>query len=365
MKYNSSVLTFMMMSVFFSGCFLSELSDNAAGIIPPKNAGSTPSISWNSEKPSANGLKKADFLFVIDDSLSNLSKHTHLVDAFSRVAQILYQQNKLDVCTAVISSSRRLGKTLYTNSSTYFNEASNIGCSHPPEIATWTPEQRQTQIEGIMQTFKTALQGSSSGNGFELLGKSLVTFLTDAETWSLASASSRSHSFFRPKAQTVITFITDENNYYRYSNSTNAAEALVTYEEPLNDIPAAQGTWVLTGTLSDQTPVFRMGQQESAVNSTTPLATTWTAKTQDQRKGIKNYLDEFFTRLNPGSPLQYSVIAIIRPENNAFGLSSQSQNLKQLVELVGRNSTQVSIDAAASDLATLYSNLLNSLSQSN
>ncbi|MFZ9594967.1 MAG: hypothetical protein ACO3A2_02705 [Bdellovibrionia bacterium] len=280
--------------------------------------------------------KKIDMLFVIDNSGSMKTHQEALTAGISSMATV-FQRADLDICLAVIKSSR------YNSRSG--NEFLNIGC---------TDSNRNTST--VLANFITSANVGTSGSGKELAGKALVTFLKNENTWSLAKSSTKRTSFFRPGAMANISFITDENNYLRCPNSysgencSSDTELKLPEDRPDDDIPAVQGKWVATGKNHSNSRLIAIRDSLSSLSSL--FSWLLIEPVQDTRKGIQNYLDEFFSALNPEQALTYTITTVIHSSNQYYGYPSRAQNLALLPQLIGRGSMEGSI--AETNYAPLY-----------
>jgi hypothetical protein len=296
------------------------------------------------------GIRKIDLVFVVDDSQSMQPYQAKLADGFSAISESYFRRADLDICVAVISSSRYLGRIRNSKATEY----PGIGCTKPVGFSDWTEAQRNSYIDSLIASFKTSVNVGLQGSGSELLGKSLVTFMRDSSTWSTLS-NTGSHTFFRAGAVTNISFLTDENNFYRYPNATETDA----FAESKNDLPARSSDAVFSGVVSGNLNVFSIGNTLASI-----LPASITAafhQTTDDRMGLQNHLDSFFLGLNPGAPLSYSVTTLLSSNPSAYGIPSKAQNLEKLREVVGRDSNGASIDAPASGYSSLYSNVLSQL----
>ncbi len=183
--------------------------------------------------------------------------------------------------------------------------------------------QQNNYIDQLIAEFKTKINVGTQGDGKELAGKSLVTYLHNANTWSGGINPATRTTFFRADAVANISMVTDENNWYFTGENQG---------ESTNDIPAVQNAVIF--------------------NSASGAV--------DARKGIKNYLDEFFAAAQPSHGLSYSVSSLLETTKPATTVPGLAMNLTDLSQLVGRES-------AKSDIAgnsTSYTNLYNSIGDS-
>ena len=307
----------------------------------------------------SSGTKKIDLLFVVDDSQSMESYQQNLADGFAAIADSYFKRDDLDICVAAISSSRYLGPVMVVNSVAHNTEVTSIGCTQPPGYAGWTAAQKLDNSNLLISKFRTAVNFGIIGSGKELLGKSLVSFMKNATTWSNVPTSTGSNSFFRAGAVANISLLTDENNYFRYPNNDSSDlvnGVAVTYSESTNDLPPQAGTSVLTG-VSSSVASFFLNPAASLQASMSPI---WHQEI-DTRVGVKDYVDAYFRALNPDKALDYSVTAIVSPDPKAYGFPSRAQNIAPLVTQIGRDSVMGNILGSASDYSSLYSTVMQGI----
>jgi hypothetical protein len=305
------------------------------------------------------GQKKIDLLFVVDDSSSMGPYQANLANGFAAIAETFYRRADLDICTAVISSSRYLGKTTVVNSNTITTEYVNIGCTQPVGSEIWSQQEKDRHISNLIADFKAKVNFGIKGSGSELLGKSLVSFLYNADTWNNnISTNAVKNPFFRPGATADISFLSDENNYFRYPNTVGAQDANVAYNPDKNDLPAVKNQYVKTGL--DSSPLMQAFFEISSGISGTILSTIWHNE-QDTNMGIKDHLDLFFQSLNPSMAPNYSVTSVVSSNTRAFDIPSRAINLAAVPGLVGRSSAMGLIEGSAQDYANLYNGVTQSL----
>jgi hypothetical protein len=264
-------------------------------------------------------VKKIDFLFVVDNSGSMSDNQRKLAAGFEEFANTFYRRTDLDICTAIITTDRYVGKS----SGTYQRERF-VECTQPAGSEAWSDAQRQAHIDAVIADFKQKVNVGVNGSGIELPGKSLVSFLYKLNQWGNTIDTTKRVSFFRPDAVANISFVTDENNwFYRDPNK----------REDQNDLPPVQNA--------------------SIYNSLTPAI--------DVRKGIKDHLDEFFTLNRPGHGLSYSTVALLELEGSTTQVPGLATNINPLVELVGRESNRGSLQGTASSFAAVYYDIADSI----
>jgi hypothetical protein len=307
--------------------------------------------------PLANsGTKKIDLLFIVDDSGSMEPYQQNLANGFAAIADTYFKREDLDICVAAISSSRYLGPMMVVGGTAHSNEASSIGCTQPAGYASWTAAQKLANSNLMISNFRTAVNFGIAGSGKELLGKSMVSFMKNVNTWTNVAGSTGQTAFFRPGSVANISFLSDENNYFRYPNNlTSDYEngAPVAFSEGINDLPPQAGTAVLSGISASVASFFL--NPAASVQST--MSSIWHQQI-DSRMGIKDHLDAHFRALNPGKALDYSVTSIVAPTPKAFGIPSRAQNLAPLVSLIGRDSILGNIAGTAADYTSLYSTVM-------
>lgn len=250
-------------------------------------------------------VKKIDFLFLVDNSGSMADNQAKLAAGFAAFADTFYRRTDLDICTMIVTTDRYLGRS---NGS--YQRERTVPCTRPAGSETWTSTQRTQYINSVIADFKAKVNVGTNGNGTELPGKSLVTFLYNIDNWNVAINPAVRTSFFRADAVANISLVSDENNWYFKGNVNSNT----------NDLPPNTGASIYN----------KPGQT-------------------DGRKGIKNHLDDFFA-----GNLRYSVTALLElslPNTSAPGLA---MNLNPLVELVGRESSRGDLQANAAGYAAVY-----------
>lgn len=276
----------------------------------PVNASSSPSgLLRESFSIATVGTKKIDFLFVVDNSQSMADNQAKLASGFESFARSFFKRADLDICVAIITSDRYLGRLGERG----YERERLVRCTDPQSRKQFSQAENEYFLAGLISEFKTKVKVGAKGSGAELMGKSLVTFLRNKNTWEEAEIAGRKNTFFRKDAVANITFLTDENNW-------NVGPEVV---ESQNDLPAVSSA-------------------------------------QDARKGIVNYLNEYFEELNPGKGLSYSVSVISELSLGTEGIPSRAANLDSMDKLVGRETAKADIQ----DEAQVYTQLYESISES-
>jgi hypothetical protein len=263
-------------------------------------------------------IKKIDFLFVIDNSPSMSDKQKKLEQGFETFANTFFRRADLDICTMIITSDRRDG---LVGKRGYQRERS-VPCTKPAGSESWSESQMNDHINSVIEEFTNAADVGEHGDPTELLGKSLVSFLYDKPTWDKPSRGRT--NFFRKDAVANISFLTDENNYFFEGPDMDEGD---------NDLPY-------------QTGIKIPGSKSGVV---------------DTRKGIKNYLDEFFAELSPGSAHNYSVTTILQVNSPSNVVPGISVNLSRLTKAVGRESKQSNIAGNISDYTDVYNSIADAI----
>ncbi|MCM2323074.1 MAG: hypothetical protein NDJ90_07405 [Oligoflexia bacterium] len=262
--------------------------------------------------PNLAGKKKIDFLFVVDNSPSMGDDQDRLAAGFAKFASTFFLRTDLNICTAITTTDRHLGKT-------QGNGTANdrfVACTNPEGSEGWTDAQRTAHANAIIQDFITKVKVGEAGSGAERAGKSLVSFLYDAPQWSTPLATTTLNSFFRQDATANISFITDESNWFRFAGSLS---------DEANDLPHRKG-------------------------ATTPQGTV------DNRKGIQDYLDDYFSALNSkaASVLNYTITSLLHVTLGTGTFPGLAQNLSLLTSSVGRGSVMGDILGDANAFTALY-----------
>ena len=263
-------------------------------------------------------IKKIDFLFVIDNSPSMSDKQKKLEQGFETFANTFFRRADLDICTMIITSDRRDG---LVGKHGYQRERS-LPCTKPAGSESWTESQMNDHINSLIEEFTNAADVGEHGDPTELLGKSLVSFLYDKPSWDKPSHGRT--NFFRKDAVANISFLTDENNYFFEGPDMDEGD---------NDLPY-------------QTGIKIPGSKIGAI---------------DTRKGIKNYLDEFFAELSPGSAHNYSVTTILQVNSPSNVVPGISVNLSHLTKAVGRESKQSNIAGNIRDYTDVYNSIADAI----
>lgn len=288
----------------------------APGASPPAGGnllpGQTTRVATESFSAASAKVKKIDFLFVVDNSGSMGDDQARLAQGFEKFANTFYRRADLDICTAIITTDRYLGKF----NGTYARERT-VACTQPAGSATWSEAQRQAHVDSIIADFKVKVNVGTRGSGMELPGKSLVAFLYNQNSYSASINSAQRVSFFRSDAVANVSFVTDENNWF-FQDSNKA--------ESSNDLPP----------------------------TTQAVIYNHPAKALDSRTGIKNHLDQFFTLTRPGQGLSYSVVALVQLQGTSTSIPGLAMNVNPLVELVGRESNRGDLLGNANQFAAVY-----------
>jgi hypothetical protein len=290
------------------------------GVPPVGVVGEQGSLMTESFPAATSQIKKIDFLFVIDNSGSMADNQRKLARAFFAFANTFYRRADLDICTMIITSDRYLGR----QGDYGYSREREIPCTKPAGSQNWSPAQMRAHIDELIETFQQEVYVGTYGSGVELLGKSLVSFLYNQDQYAEVTHAENRTRFFRPDAVANITFLSDENNYF--FQDPNA-------DEEDNDLPAVSGMAV---------PGSKSGQI-------------------DQRKGIKEVLDEYFSALNPEKELSYSTTAFLDITKSARALPGISVNLDALPALVGRESKRSDINGSAMAYTEVYQSIADAL----
>ena len=181
-----------------------------------------------------------------------------------------------------------------------------------------------TPIEIELNKAPTTLIIGTNGSGNELVGKSIVSYLYSLSKWSETINTGAHTSFFRSDAVANISILTDENNWF-YNNPEQI--------ETMNDLPAIQNS-----------PIYN--SRNGAI---------------DTRKGIKNYLDNFFSAVQPSHGLSYSITSFLEVTQPATTIPGLAMNLTSLNTLVGRESAKSDIEGNADSFANVYHGLADSI----
>jgi hypothetical protein len=274
----------------------------------------------------SSGIKKIDFLFIVDNSGSMSDNQLKLARGFKAFANTFYRRTDLDICTMIITSDRYMGKTgVYGKKGNYqYERERRLPCTKPVGSQVWSAAQTQTHIDSLIESFQEEIYVGTYGSGVELLGKSLVSFLFNQDTYREVTNTESRTSFFRKDAVANISFLSDENNYF-YQDSEAAEED--------NDLPNTKGVAI-------------PGHKAAA---------------KDMRIGIKDYLDQYFSLLNPGKSPSYSVTTILDIYQSADTLPGIAVNLKNLPSVVGRESKEANINGSAEEYTEVYQSIADAI----
>lgn len=290
---------------------------NPVIVVPaPKTA-----IASETFKAATNEIKKIDFLFVIDNSGSMSDNQRKLARGFQAFANTFYRRADLDICTMIITSDRYLGKTGQRE----YQRERTIPCTKPAGSEKWSPAQMHAHIDALIREFQEKVYVGTYGSGTELVGKSLVSFLYGINQWGDSTEQGRKTSFFRKDAVANISFLTDENNYF--------FEGYEKTEEPDNDLPYVSGIAI---------PEAKNGER-------------------DTRKGVKEYIEEFFASVNPGRAPTYSVTSLIELSRSTETLPGLSVNFDSLPSVVGRESTKADISGPVETYTQVYQSIADAI----
>jgi len=265
--------------------------------------------------PGVRTKKKIDLLMLVDNSGSMGDDQVALANGFAAIAGKYFRNPGFDICISIITSDRYLGRV---GANGYERERS-VGCTNPDGSETWSQQQLSAHWDAIISDFQLKVNVGTQGSSRELVGKSLATFLYHQDAWSSNLNTTQLNSFFRPDAVANISVFTDENNYFY--NGMDPGEIN-------NDIP-------------------------SLTNTTAPGGAV------DRRRGVKDYLDDYFSRLAgiSLSQLNYSVLAMLRLSVPL----DRSENMYRLVDDVGRASSRQEISGDSSVYESVYDTLLQEL----
>lgn len=298
----------------------SSLSGEIAGDSPgdKDTEGGVPKI-YDSEEgffPAVKTKKKIDILMLVDNSGSMGDDQAALASGFARIADVYFRNPDFDICIGIITSDRYLGRT---GSGGYSRERM-VGCTNPDGSENWDPAVRTQHWNTLISDFKTKVNVGTNGSSRELAGKSLATFLFNQDVWVSNLNTAQRHSFFRRDAIPNISIFTDENNYF-YNNMDPG--------EVYNDIPHKTGAQIPGG-----------------------------AGAIDSRKGIKNYLDDYFiANVNSAAEINYVVLAMLYLSS----LGDRSKNVEQLVDAVGRGSLKAEISGDPDVYENVYKDVIDEL----
>lgn len=270
-----------------------------------------------------NRTKKIDFLFVVDNSGSMEDNQTKLANGFEAFANTFFRREDLDICVSIITTDRYLGKT----DSQAKSRESTIPCTKTPTWAMLSAPLKNVYIDQVIREFKTKINVGTRGSSLEMPGKSLVTYLHDLDQWDETRMNeNRYQRFFRRDSVANISILTDENNWY--------------FRDPQrleikNDLPVIKDAAIY--------------------NSTIPMV--------DTRKGIKEYLDEYFSAVQPDHAPNWSVTTFIETTRDSNSLPGLAMNLNLLSAIIGRESARTDIGQGTSGYTGLYQSIAENVVQ--
>jgi hypothetical protein len=293
-----------------------------APVIPVTPVVTAPATEVASEsfKAATNDVKKIDFLFVVDNSGSMKDNQRKLAQGFQEFANTFYRRADLDICTMIITTDRYMGKV----GEREYERERTLPCTKPQGSEKWTPAQMQTHIDSLIEEFEEKIYVGVYGSGQELPGKSLVSFLYGLPQWGDRVEQGQKSSFFRKDAVANISFLTDENNFFFDGAAT---------DENVNDLPYSVGAAI---------PDAKNGEK-------------------DARKGLKQYIDEYFSSVNPGRAPTYSVTSLIELNRPVDTIPGLAVNLDQLPASVGRESTKADISGAVETYTQVYQSIADAI----
>jgi len=268
----------------------------------------------------ANSKKKIDFLFVVDNSGSMEDNQSKLADGFEIFANTFFRRSDLDICISIITSDRYLGRSAPND----YSKERTVPCTNAEGWGVLNEGMRNAYLNEVIRDFKNKVKVGTRGNKTELIGKSLVTYLYGLDQWGDEINKNTHTDFFRNDSVANISILTDENNWY-FRNPE--------MPEYRNDIPVVQNA--------------------SVYNSPTMAV--------DARKGIKDYLDEFFEIVQPGHAPSYSVSTFLQTMGSSTTFPGLSMNLSPLSTLVGRESAMTNITGDTDNFTNLYQGISENL----
>ncbi len=270
---------------------------------------------------SNNTVKKIDFLFVVDNSGSMADNQAKLAAGFETFANSFFRRDDLDICISIITSDRYLGRN---NGSNYARERT-VPCTNPGAWSSLSPALKNAYIDQIIREFKTKVNVGTRGSGTELIGKSLVTYLHDLDQWNENQLNQGvTRRFFRTDSVVNISILTDENNWF-YRDPQR--------DEFRNDLPVTRNA-----------PIYN-----------SPISMI------DPRKGIKEYLDEYFAAIQPTHPLTYSVSSFLETSKGPDTIPGLAKNLDLLGSMTGRESAKTDIEGNTRSFTDLYQSIATNL----
>lgn len=272
----------------------------------------------------SHGVKKLDFLFVVDNSGSMADNQRRLARGFRAFANTFYRRADLDICTMIITSDRYLGKM----GDYEYERERRLPCTKPAGSQVWSADQMAKHVDSLISTFQEEIFVGTYGSGVELVGKSLVSFLFNQKEFGQVTNTENRSDFFRKDAVANITFLSDENNYFFQDPEA---------EESENDLPHVKGA-AIPGS-----------------------KTATSAQKFDSRLGIKDYLDMYFEALNPGKAASYSVTSFLDIYRSESSLPGISVSLNSLPSVVGRESKVANINGTADEYTEVYQSVADAL----
>jgi hypothetical protein len=270
-----------------------------------------------------NRTKKIDFLFVVDNSGSMEDNQIKLANGFESFANTFFRREDLDICVSIITTDRYLGK----NDSQSKSREITIPCTKTPTWSLLSTSLKNAYIDQVIREFKNKINVGTRGSSLEMPGKSLVTYLHDLDQWDETRLNeNRYHRFFRRDSVANISILTDENNWFFRDPQRM---------EVKNDIPVLKNA--------------------SIYNSSIPLV--------DARKGIKEYLDEYFTAVQPDHAPNWSVTTFLETTRSHDSLPGLAMNLNLLSSIIGRESARSDIGQSSNGYASLYQTISENVIQ--
>jgi hypothetical protein len=307
--------------------------DQGMGLYPTENQSDCNQQSLNQGTPinesvklftlNGNRTKKIDFLFVVDNSGSMEDNQNKLANGFESFANTFFRREDLDICVSIITTDRYLGKS---DSKSKSREIT-IPCTKTPTWSMLSPTLKNAYIDQVIREFKSKINVGTRGSSLEMPGKSLVTYLHDLDQWDESRLiENRYHRFFRRDSVANISILTDENNWFFRDPQRM---------EVKNDIPVVKNAAIY--------------------NSTIPLV--------DTRKGLKEYLDEYFTVVQPDHAPNWSVTTFLETTKSHDTLPGLAMNLNLLSSIIGRESARSDIGQSTNGYTSLYQTIAENVVQ--